>query len=360
MKILHTADLHLKKIGDERWLAFKNILKLGEKEKIDVLICAGDFLDKDSAGDLREYLRSEFKNLKFKTFIIPGNHDEKILKEEGLVWGENVFIFREIGNVQEQNVLFHFLPFSDLDEDKTAEKIFNIKKGLNPDLINILVFHGELLDIIRVFDDFGEEQNNNYMPVYLKTFSGFDYVLAGHFHKSFTVKKINENGIFVYPGSPVSITKKEIGVRKVNIFSPNKPAHKFKPQPTIVQDNLHYEYVAIELHRNMNKSEFENTLTREKEKLNSNAIPRISVNGVFDKTILTYTEQEILSRIRQTFNVEPEEFSALDLSFIINNEIYKRFIELLNERSADASNEEKGLREIVERTLYEALKEGLA
>lgn len=45
MRILHTADLHLKEYGDERWEALEELIEVGRKEKINLLVISGDLFD---------------------------------------------------------------------------------------------------------------------------------------------------------------------------------------------------------------------------------------------------------------------------------------------------------------------------
>ncbi|MCK4233480.1 metallophosphoesterase, partial [candidate division WOR-3 bacterium] len=67
MKILHTADIHLKEYGDERWEALKSLIEIGKKERVDIFIIAGDLFDKGvSAVKLRGKIRSLFSNIGFK------------------------------------------------------------------------------------------------------------------------------------------------------------------------------------------------------------------------------------------------------------------------------------------------------
>jgi len=42
MKILHTADLHLKEYGDERWETLQKLIDIAKKEKIDLFVICGD------------------------------------------------------------------------------------------------------------------------------------------------------------------------------------------------------------------------------------------------------------------------------------------------------------------------------
>ena len=81
------------------------------------------------------------------------------------------------------------------------------------------------------------------MPFWLSYFNelNVDYVLAGHFHTSFDIRALENGGFFVYPGSPISITKKEVGQRKINLFELGE-----RPQELKI-DSPFYEEIVIEL-----------------------------------------------------------------------------------------------------------------
>ena len=102
------------------------------------------------------------------------------------------------------------LPFEKISGDKVVERLLSMRERLRKSATNILLFHGELLDVGYSRDSYGDDEEAGYMPLRLSSLDGlgFDYVLAGHFHTKFEVQRY-DGGFFVYPGSPVSITKKE-------------------------------------------------------------------------------------------------------------------------------------------------------
>ncbi len=78
MKILHTADIHLREENKERWDALCEIVELGKKESIDAMVISGDLFDADiDALKLKGGLRELFSNVDYDIIIIPGNHDAK-------------------------------------------------------------------------------------------------------------------------------------------------------------------------------------------------------------------------------------------------------------------------------------------
>ena len=76
MKILHTADIHLRTYLDDRWAALEKILDVGKKQKIDVLAISGDLFDAQlDTEKLRPKIREVFSNNDFQIVLIPGNYD---------------------------------------------------------------------------------------------------------------------------------------------------------------------------------------------------------------------------------------------------------------------------------------------
>jgi len=61
MKVLHTADIHLREYGDNRWKALQKLIEIGKKEEVEVFVVSGDLFDKDiDAEVLRPKIREVF------------------------------------------------------------------------------------------------------------------------------------------------------------------------------------------------------------------------------------------------------------------------------------------------------------
>jgi len=41
MKILHTADIHLREYKDDRWKTLQKLIEIGKKEKIEIFMASG-------------------------------------------------------------------------------------------------------------------------------------------------------------------------------------------------------------------------------------------------------------------------------------------------------------------------------
>jgi exonuclease SbcD len=243
MKILHTADIHLKSVGDERWKALERVLSVGVENGVSLVAISGDLFDHEIGADnLKAPLRTLFQKYNLGIVIIPGNHDGTAIGT-GDFFGSNVSLLTVPGQyVDVDDARVFGLPFDREGGEKTLNQIFSLRDSLREDGTNVLLFHGELVDMMFSRDNYGEEEETGYMPVKLSYFAGLgiDYVLAGHFHSNFNIHTY-DGGFFVYPGSPVSLSKKEIGVRKVNIFEAGSPPSEvaldtpyFEPVPVIL------------------------------------------------------------------------------------------------------------------------------
>jgi DNA repair exonuclease SbcCD nuclease subunit len=243
VKILHTADFHLKAYEDDRWKSLQRLIEIGKKQRVKLLVVSGDLFNKGiDAENLRPRIREIFSNTGSKIVIIPGNHDAQAY-DRGIWFGEDVVVLTDLNRpFEHQGVKIWGMPFESIDGEEILEKLRSLSHRLTENEQNILLFHGELLDAFFSRRDFGDEGEERYMPVKLSYFkdSRIDYVLAGHFHSQMNYWRLKNGGYFVYPGSPVSITKREIGRRKVNIFDVGKPPQEY------LLDTPHFEEIVIE------------------------------------------------------------------------------------------------------------------
>lgn len=394
MKILHTADLHLLNINDERWRALEEIIKKANSEKAQLLVISGDLFDSEEAMEkLRDKLRQLFEIAKFTTIIIPGNHDFQAYRK-GLFFGKNVKIYTTNENIEVfnyENVKIILFPFEELNEEMIFEKLLKLNSKTSKEFLNILVFHGELIDSFYSRDSFGMESaegQKRYLPVKLSYFEdlNFDYILAGHFHKNFNIysfkNRNNREGFFIYPGSPVSITKKETDVRKVclidtelndnldNINNKNNVDNKRNDNNIIInlpEEVLLNTFTYFEKVINVS-NDFDN-LNDLFENINSTYSHFISINpdskillqlsGFINSDKLGITEAELHSKIidyiKNYKNIILEAFEVKDISNIIENEIYKKVIEKIEQ--VDEFEETK--KERLKRLLIKALSNTL-
>ncbi len=322
MKILHTADIHLRRYKDERWLALENLIEIGKKESIDVFVISGDLFEREvDSENLRPRIREVFSGTGFKIILIPGNHDIDSYKS-WTYFGEDVFILKDLQSPLElENVRIWGMPFEDIDEEKTFERLYSIKERIRKDKKNILLFHGELIDSFFSRKDFGEEGEKRYMPVKLSYFKeiDFDYVLAGHLHSRFDIWKMPNGGFFVYPGSPVSVTKKETGKRKVNLFEVGKEPKEYPVR------SFHYEKIDIKVDPFEEGDPFEKVKERI-EKTEPEAKILLKVEGYIDRKM--YDEKSFIEKIlryRERYAELPK-IQIRDIHDIVEDDLFKSLL----------------------------------
>jgi len=284
MKVLHTSDIHLKEYNDDRWNALTSLLETAKKESIDLFVISGDLFDKNvNAEFLRQHLRNHFSDNGFDIIIIPGNHDSKSFgnSDNGLYFGSDVSIIYDLSNpIEYDRVRVWGFPFEAMSKEEILSRLDKIKDDITSDKTNLLLYHGELTDAFFSKSEFGDEGEERYMPCKLSYFKdlNFNYILAGHFHTRFDIRKPNESSYFVYPGSPISLTRREQGLRKVNIFEIGDAPKEF------VLDTPHYEEIIIEFDP-FSEEDYLETLREKISSMSSNKKSRLTF--LFPTILLT-------------------------------------------------------------------------
>ncbi len=333
MKILHTADIHLREYEDERWKALCKLIEIGNEHNIDIFIVGGDLFNKDyDADNLRPKIRDLFTNCGFKVVIIPGNHDSESYKS-GFYFGEDATILDDLKEPYcNEDVNIWGLPFEPIGGEKILDKLRSIKNSFTKDKKNILLFHGELTDIFYSRKDFGEEGEERYMPIKLSFFNdlNIDYVLAGHFHKNFDVMTLENGGYFVYPGSPISITKRETGQRKVNIFELGEAPKE------ILLDTPYYEAITIELDPFLQSNPLE-IIKEELNDIKANAKVILTVTGYVNSETIGRNETELKEDIYEISEGKTVDQNIIfkDIKTIVEDDLFKSYLEKLEQRNYD-------------------------
>jgi DNA repair exonuclease SbcCD nuclease subunit len=351
MKILHTADIHLKEYEDDRWKTLRNLIEIGKQEEIEIFIISGDLFDKGiNAETLRPKIREVFSDNGFKIILIPGNHDSESYKS-GMYFGEETIILSDLNKPFEyKDLMIWGLPFEPIEGEKIINKLHLLANNLVKNKKNILLYHGELFDAFFSRKDFGEEGEGRYMPVKLSYFKDLnvDYILAGHFHSKFNMWKLENGGYFVYPGSPISITKRETGQRKVNIFEVGKAPNEYP------LDTPHFEEVIIEFDPFMNKKPVE-IVKEYLERVHSQARIILSIKGYINSEEIKISESELVKQIREITKRKfvEEHLEFRDIHTILEDELFKNFMKKLKQTNYD-EGKKKQLRDLTIRAMIEA------
>lgn len=206
MKILHTADLHLKKGKKERLEILQWIIDTGNTHRVDHIIIAGDLFDSNAdAAALRSDVRNIFERSEVQIILLPGNHDAHAYKQE-YDYGNNVHqatvIPFEILEIHGYRVAA--IPFQERSFSECTKNL--------PEHIDVLIAHGTLYDpsfIYSVIDDI----ETKYMPIFPKNIENrARYIALGHLHSRFHAVTYAKTTA-VYPGSPIALDTKCTSVR---------------------------------------------------------------------------------------------------------------------------------------------------
>lgn len=210
MKLIHTADLHLKKSfnninfdkktrQEDLWITFENIVRASND--VDFLLLCGDLFEREffSLSDFKRFFQT-LESTRAKVLICFGNHDYVMDKEifEIVDIPENVYIF---GNTLD---FFEFgdTRFYGFSWDRDSDPKINLKTDLDDNFTNILMIHGSYEDMDKYFS-FSKESIEDY-----------DFVFLGHIHKSSEPAK----NVY-YPGSPEGLSFSETGDRTYNLVN---------------------------------------------------------------------------------------------------------------------------------------------
>jgi DNA repair exonuclease SbcCD nuclease subunit len=352
MRILHTADVHLKEPGDERWRVMERLLELASNEEVDALVVAGDLFDADvDAERLRPEIRDLFTNTGFRILLLPGNHDRD---SYGRSWfGEDVTVLRPLESVLFEGLAVCGLPYEDIDGEELVARIRSLDRLFGgEEETRIVVYHGELVDALPYQPSrwsFGDEGEHRYMPVQLSYFEDLrpDYILAGHFHANFDARQLGSGGYFVYPGSPVSITRRETGRRRVNLFDVGEPPR------AVPLDTPHYEDVVVRL-KPSDDSDPVQTVKARLEACHFAAKPLLRVEGYVDCEALDTTEAALAEKILAAgADCADCQIAFRDISRILQNELFGEFRRRL-EADTELADQREDIVELVLQAMMEA------
>ena len=340
MTILHTADLHLDEAHEGRWSAFDELVRTVREYKANALVVSGDLFDHGlEAEKLRNRLRSAIGSGTFQTVILPGNHDYKAYRS-GLYFGENVSV---ISNWEEPveigEVVIWGMPYESLSAEKIVRRLKDLGTRMDPDRINYLLFHGELLDAYFSPEDMGDEGDQRYMPVKLSYFADLPvkHVLAGHFHSRYAAWSLPGGGLFIYPGSPSAVTRREIGIRKVNLVDPDGKTSE------IVLNTAHYERVYLNLDPFSERNPLEQ-LDQSLQGLHPRAKLILSISGYFNGAFLGLNESELVEAVKSKMDhymVDELMIEFKDVQHILEDDIFKKFRKKLSLTDYTRDQQEK-------------------
>jgi len=218
IRFVHTADCHLDApIADlggaaqagmrrrELEEAFGRIIEDARKERVDIVLIAGDFLEHSTVRKQTvEWAKELLAGVECPVFIAPGNHDPVTGRSYyNTLWPENVHIFRHQRPshvaVEPLDLVVHGLGWEQSHYREPLLKSYRVPEDGRR---HIIIIHGDTLDI----------ENTEYLPLDPSELraTGADYVALGHVH-TYRFYETDGRLYAAYPGSPEPMRFKELG-----------------------------------------------------------------------------------------------------------------------------------------------------
>ena len=329
IKLLHTADLHLNSEKLETVNALDEILAIAKQKEVDFITISGDLFDSPLEADkLRPQLREKFSNHDFDIIVIPGNHDIDVYQQDHN-FGSNFkpLIGKPFQSQIKGDLNLVAIPYV---EKISTEMLSEIQKQSKKNRTNILMIHCTL-DIGFCKNDFGIEKKIKYCPISKSELSrlNFDFILAGHFHKKSRIIGLTENSQFIYPGSPISLTNKEIGKRNVVFIDTYDNNASLIPLNTFYYDKLHQTFSPGE-----EEMIIENVIEWVLERSEDNSSLEVTLDG-----FIQISENHIETKLRKIEKLTKINHYYKDIRIVLKNPLYQRFKKKLQEKNIVNSHE---------------------
>lgn len=248
MKILHLGDIHLGKsvnefsmIEDQKYI-LKKILEIGEAQKVNAVLIAGDVYDRsvpsEEAVKLLDWFLTELVKIGISVFMISGNHDsdERLQFGSALLRAKGVYVAGRYDGIVEHvemedehgpfhiwmlpyikaSRVAHFFPEGDTNSYDAAVRTALSGCDLKEDERNIILVHqfvtGKSEDPTLSGSESAMVSVGTVEKIAYDCFDDFDYVAMGHIHGPQAVGRETCR----YAGSPLkySLNQREITSQK--------------------------------------------------------------------------------------------------------------------------------------------------
>lgn len=217
-RLLHTGDLHLADGKPERWRALDALLEAARDREADVLLVAGDLLDRgEDHRALRARIRERLEEAPCPVLLLPGNHDLEAYAA-GQDWGGPVrlLLSTPVHELEVAGLRVLGVPFP-RERSSFARVRRHVEERLDAIAGSaVLALHGTLVDAAapRIqTESQADEPDDPYFPVRTGEIAGLevDYVALGHYHRS----EVREAGgvTVAYAGAPAPVGAHALGPR---------------------------------------------------------------------------------------------------------------------------------------------------
>ncbi|MDZ5811760.1 DNA repair exonuclease [Halorubrum sp. AD140] len=321
VRILHTADIHLRPDAEERHAALETVLSQADAADVDLVTIGGDLFDSDVASEqLRDSLRELFSDRSYPILTIPGNHDVDAFRRN-LFFGESFTPATEtpFGQFVIHDTRVTALPYT---PQATDELLVGLRDREPFDGPEALLLHCSLEAPVR--GGVGDEGEQRYFPVTTEELAelDFDYYLAGHYHTQHRTE-LSNGGTFVYPGTPASVTRKETG-RRTAVLIDADAAQNVQLQTL---DSFHYDTLDLRVIPGKEERVLEEIQSRVGIWNERNVAPEIRVDGFTEMD-----ETAFRDALTAVSGDVPVENSTRTVEHIISHPLFEAVQRRLEER----------------------------
>lgn len=364
IRILHCADLHIgaelsflkDKARSRRAEVLSTLIKITQLCSVqgtELLIIAGDLFDSNHIDSATlSAVKSAFAAIPNTIVAITaGNHDyfavDSPYSDDD--WPSNVLIiYKKFTTIEYPNLNLRICASSFLGsyQENCGTEI----KAPDDGMINILIYHGELLS---------DNSAGRYNPISVSQLenSGFDYVALGHVHNATLLKKAGTT-TYAYSGTPDGNGFDEYGKKGVYCGSVFKNRTELKFVET---SSRTYENISVDITSMTSNSKITRTvLTHLEETYGSgyaDNLYRISLTGRIPEgfipniPLINSELSELLYYVKVANRTRPDtDISILAADFTLKGIFVRK---MLNKINSCESEEE---REMYENALYTGLK----
>jgi len=339
VKIIHCADIHIGSVlqnlsSDKAKIrkreiidTFLNLMNYANKNKVNVVIIAGDLFDKNTiAKSTKKEILDTIANYTAIDFLyLTGNHDDKIkFDDEDLELPPNLKLF----NSKDDWIYFDYgdVCITGFDVHKSKGTGFYEKLKLDKNKFNIATMHGDLKTI----------QLDRLKGKYI------DYLALGDIHIPCTEpKKLDIRGLYGYCGCLEGRGNDESGER--GFFLIEISQGKMKREFIKIAKRKH-EIVEIDITGLDNHTKIASAMSIATQSIKKENIVRVILKGKYNAD--TQKDKENLTRkLQETFfcgNIK--DLSKLDMSSVdYENEISLRreFVELVKQSNLPDDEKDK-------------------
>jgi exonuclease SbcD len=360
VRFIHTSDIHLdtsfsgsgfpSRLGDRKREAiratFRRIIADARLYKVDFVLIAGDLYESDRVTpDTVEFLKQQFENLEGSgIFISPGNHDPYMqgspYKEEA--WPKNVHIFdrEEFQSIDLPNLGVRVSGFGFVHA-LLEDHPFQLLNVLPKEAFNVVLSHGS--DLSRV-----PAGKSRHGPFTIGEIAGknIDYCALGHYHRQQRLpNRIDDTQVW-YSGIPEGRGWDEEGPCGYILGEISEEGLR-------IESRFCSQYVlntlVVDCESFSTREQILDAVLEQRGILyDGNTILRIQLVGSLDpKLDLSFFElEERLAGEALYIHWDDRTHPALDFESIAQEKTLRgRFVRVLNERIAEASEEDRSVLE---------------